>query len=49
MFVNEITYCNVRRTLIPDNTTIGNRQYPNTDTTAPNVTDAWIAITLNNK
>lgn len=28
----------VTRTLIPDKTTIGSRQYPSTDTTAPNVT-----------
>lgn len=41
------THCNATRMLIPDSTTIGSRQYPNTETTAPNVTAACVAITLN--
>lgn len=42
------THCNATSILIPDKTTIGNKQYPNTDTTAPNVTDVCVAITVNN-
>lgn len=41
------THCNAIRMLIPDSTTIGSKQYPRTETTAPRVTAAWVAITLN--
>lgn len=34
--------------LIPDSTTIGSKQYPKTEITAPIVTSACVAITLNN-
>lgn len=43
-----MTHCNVRSKLTPDKTTIGNKQYPKTDTTAPAFTDACVAITVNN-
>lgn len=42
-----ITHCNVMSKLTPDRTTIGNKQYPRTETTAPAFTDACVAITVN--
>ena len=39
-----MTYETEIKILIPERTTMGKRQYPSTEMTAPKVTLAWLAI-----